>query len=157
MVKLRRRIARHALIGLDTSVWIYHLEENARYLPLTSEVLNQVQTGRPRGIISVLTLMELIVRPYRLDQPDVAAHYEALLSRFPNLMMVDVTQTVARRAAQLRGAYAIRAVDATLVATTLVAGGTAWVTNDRALGRLTPLLDVIVLDDFLETERRDRS
>ena len=152
MAQLGRRIDRHTLIGLDTSIWIYHLEENARYLSLTSELLSRVQVGRPGGIISFLTLMELIVRPYHLDQPDVAAHYEALLSQFPNLMMVDTTQNVARRAAQLRGAYSIRPVDAVLVATTLVAGGTAWVTNDRVLARLTPLVDGIILDDFLETD-----
>lgn len=147
MGNIRRRLAAHSLIGLDTSIWIYHLEGNERYLPLTTQILSAVQSGRPRGIISVVTVMELTVRPYRIQQPEVAARYEALLYHFPNARMIDVTQDIARRAAQLRGTYSLRSVDALHVATSLTAGATAWVTNDQGLRRLTPLMDVIILDD----------
>ena len=149
MVELRRRLARHALVGLDTSLWIYHLEGDPRYLPLTTGILSRVQTGRPSGIVSVITIMELTVRPYRLNKPDVAAHYEALLSHFPNLVIADTTQDIARRAAQLRAAYSLKTADALLVATCLIAGATAWITNDHALRRLSPTIDPILLDDFL--------
>jgi predicted nucleic acid-binding protein len=94
--------------------------------------------------------MELTVRPYRIKQPEVAAQYEALLSRFPNMRMADVTQNIARKAAQLRGTYSLSPVDALHMATCLTAGATAWITNDQALRRLIPLIDVIVLDDFLK-------
>jgi predicted nucleic acid-binding protein len=43
--------------------------------------------------------------------------------------------------------------DAFHVAASLVAGATAWITNDRALRRLAPLIEVMVLNDFLETDR----
>lgn len=149
MVGIERVLAAHSLIGLDTSLWIYHLEGNERYLPLTTIVLNGIQAGRQQAIASTITVMELTVQPYRVKQPEVAAHYEALLARFPNLRLIDVSRDVARRAAQLRGLYGVRAVDALHVATTLVAGATAWVTNDRELRRLANLVEVVVLDDFL--------
>lgn len=67
---------------------------------------------------------------------------------FPHLTLADVTRDVARWAAQLRARYRLRPADALQVATALVHRATAFVTNDRRLARLTPLLDIIVLDDL---------
>ena len=39
MGRLSERLAGHVAVGLDTSVFIYHLEAHPRYLPLTQEVL----------------------------------------------------------------------------------------------------------------------
>ena len=36
---LQQRLAPHQLIGMDTSVFIYHLEANPQYLPLTQQIL----------------------------------------------------------------------------------------------------------------------
>lgn len=154
MDDLGRRITGHALVGIDTSIWIYHLEANKRYISLTTRILAAVQSGRPRAVLSVLTITEIHVRPYRLNQPGVAAHYEAILAHFPNAHLVDMTLDVARRAAQLRAAYSLRPADALHVATSLVYGATAWITNDREMRRLASLIDVIILDDFLDLAAR---
>jgi predicted nucleic acid-binding protein len=68
---------------------------------------------------------------------------------FPNLIIADVTGGMARRAAQLRARYAIRPADGLHVATALANRATGFVTNDRALARLGPELDIIALDDFV--------
>jgi predicted nucleic acid-binding protein len=73
-----------------------------------------------------------------------------LLAHFPNLYIQEVTRTIARRAAQLRAVFSLRPADAIHVATGLVGGATAWITNDRELRRLTLLIDVVVLGDLLE-------
>lgn len=149
MVDIRRRVARHALVGLDTSIWIYHFEGHPRYAKLVGQILQAVKTGQPRAIVSAVTVMELTVRPYRLDQPSVATHYEAILRRFPNTRLLDVTPAVAQRAGQLRAMYSLLPADALQVATSLVAGATAWITNDQALCRLAPQTEIIVLDELL--------
>jgi predicted nucleic acid-binding protein len=146
--RLRERLAGHAIIGLDTSIFIYHLEGHPRYLPLTRELLAGVQAGRQRAITSTVTVMELTVRPWQAGRPAVAREYEALLVHFPHLTLADVTRDVARRAAQLRARHRIRPADALQVATALVHGATAFVTNDRRLMQLSPELDTIVLDKF---------
>lgn len=149
MGHLSERLASHTVIGLDTAIFIYHLEAHPRYLPLTQELLAGVQAGRWTAITSTVTVMELTVRPWQMDRPAVAREYETLLAHFPHLTLADVTRDVARRAAQLRARYRLRPADALQVATALVHGATAFVTNDRALKRLTPALDVIVLDDLI--------
>jgi len=46
MGQLSERVATHTLIGLDTSVFIYHLEGHPDYQPLTQELLAGVETGQ---------------------------------------------------------------------------------------------------------------
>jgi predicted nucleic acid-binding protein len=142
---LSEQLRSHERVGLDTSVFIYHVEAHEKYVPLTREVLRAVEGGRPLAVTSVVTLMELTVRPWRERRPGAARGYEA---HVPHLLLVDVTRDVARRAAQLRARYDVRPADALQAATALVHGATAFVTNDRRSSRLAPVLDVLVLDEF---------
>ena len=148
------RLAGHKLIGLDTVIFIYHLQAHDRYLSLTKELLNGVRSGRWRAVTSTVTIMELTVRPWQVNRPAVAYEYEALLVHFPNCMVADVTRDIARRAAQLRARYRLRPADALQVATALNRGATAWVTNDHALTRLAPDLEVVILDDFVVADEK---
>ena len=152
MGHLGERLATHTIIGLDTSVFIYHLEAHPVYLPLTRELLAGVEAGRWTAVTPTVTVMELTVRPWQLDRPAVARAYEALLVHFPHLILADVTRDVARRAAQLRARYRIRPADALQVATALIHEATAFVTNDRLPTRLSPALDVVMLDNFVPLE-----
>lgn len=145
-----QKLAGHTRVGLDTSVWIYQFEANRRYLPLTTHILTGIRLGRQTGVISIIALMELTVMPYKLGQPGVASQYEALLLNFPNLEVWDVSQEIARYAARFRGSLGVRALDALQVATALAAGATAFVTNDYGLVRLSKMLDIIVLDDYIQ-------
>jgi predicted nucleic acid-binding protein len=149
MANIRERLANHKIIGLDTAVFIYHFEAHPTYLGLTTAVLNNIQSGAQRGIISTVLLMELTVHPWRNKQPNAARQYETLLVNFPNLRMADVTRETARKAAQLRAEYNLRPADALHVATALINGATAFVSNDRQLVRLEPMIEPFVLDDFV--------
>ena len=148
MDPFRERLAEHAIVGLDTSVFIYHFENHPRYRPLTRALLAAVQAGRPEAITSTVTIMELTVHPWRVNRPAVARQYEALLVHFPNLTLADVTRDVARRAAQLRALHDLRPAGALHVASALVHEATAFVTNDRRLRRIAHEIDIIVLSDY---------
>jgi predicted nucleic acid-binding protein len=148
MDAFRERLAEHAIVGLDTSIFIYHLQDQPRYRRLTRTLLAAVQAGRLRAITSTVTIMELTVHPWRVNRPAVARQYEALLVHFPNLTVADVTRDVARRAAQLRARHDLRPADALHVASALLHEATAFVTNDRRLRRIAPEIDIIVLDDY---------
>lgn len=146
---IAERLAAHTTLGLDTSVFIYHVEANRRYLPLTRALLAGVQAGRWAALTSTISLMELTVRPWQLGFSAVAREYEALLVHFPHLTVLDVTRDVARRAAQLRADYRLRPADALQVGTALVHGATAFVSNDKGLMRLAPVIDVVILEDLV--------
>ena len=146
MGRLTEQLDIHRSIGLDTPVFIYHLEANPNYLSLTQEILGGVEQGRWNAVTSVITLMELTVRPWKLGREDVARKYEALLVHFPHLVLVDIDREVARWAARLRAEYGIRPVDALQAASCLVTGVKCLVTNDRRLGRLEEVMEVVVLE-----------
>ncbi len=145
---IAERLGRHAVVGLDTPVFIHHFEAHPRYLRLTQALLAGVQAGQWLAVTSAVTIMEVTVRPWQLGREAVAREYEALLAHMPHLTVADVTREVARRAAQLRARYRVRPADALQAATALVHGATALVTNDRLLERLSHELDVVILDDL---------
>ncbi len=150
MASIENALTQHHKIGIDTSVFIYHFESNAKYLPLTTTILEGIQNGRWRAVTSVIALMEINVHPWRMGKPRIAQTYETLLTHFPNLRIIDTNRDIARKAAQIRATYNFRSADALHIATAINSGATAWVCNDKQHRRLSNILDVFVLDDFLE-------
>jgi predicted nucleic acid-binding protein len=152
MGRLTERLSPGQLIGLDTSIFIYHLEAHPSYSPITREIFTGIETGQWSAATSVITLMELTVHPWKMDRQDVARKYEALLVHFPNLSLIEIDRDIARKAAQLRARYNIRPADALQAATCLVRSASPFITNDSRLSRLAPVLDVRLLGDFVRRE-----
>jgi len=150
MDELSKRLARAKVIGLDTSIFIYFLENNPKYGPLARITLNGIEQGKWDGVTSTITLMEITVRPWQLGNEMAAREYEAVLVHFPNLSLVDVDRNVARAAAQLRAKYNVSPPDALQVAASLAFGAKAFLTNDKRLAKLQELIDILVLDEFVE-------
>lgn len=148
------RLTAHTTVGLDTSVFIYQLEAHPDYLPITQTLFTGVQAGRWAAITSTITLMELTVRPWQIGRPAVAREYETLLVHFPHLTILDVTRDVARRAAQLRAEYRLRPADALQIGTAIIHGATAFVSNDRALLRVAPALEIVMLEQLRIADQR---
>jgi len=135
-------------VGVDTPVFIYHLEAHEKYAVLTQKIFSSMENGKWQGITSAITLMEINVHPWRVGREDVARKYEALLMNFPNLNIIHIDRDVARIASQLRARFDIRPPDALQIAASLVVGGRGFLTNDRRLSSLQSLTDIIVLDDY---------
>jgi predicted nucleic acid-binding protein len=148
MKKLLEFLRRHPVIGLDTSIFIYHLEDHPRYGPVTADLLTALENGVFQGVTSYLTLMEILVKPKAEGNLEAIRDYEFFLTTFPNLSFVSMGLEVARRAADLRGGYRLRPPDAIQLAAALVHGATAFLTNDKKL-KLVSDLKVLILDDWL--------
>lgn len=123
---------KHARVLLDTCVWIYHFEQHPLFGAAAGKVIETLEEGRFRGILSELTLLELTVRPLQLGRQDAADDYETLLSYFPNLELEPITRAVLLEAAALRAQFRLRTPDAIQLATGLRAGATLAITNDSA-------------------------
>lgn len=148
MAGIDQLLSRHQLLGIDTSVFIYHLENILPYADVTTLIFTPLIAGSLRAVTSVLSLMELTVQPLRLGQPAIAASYEANLAQVAGLSIVDIDRVVSRRAAELRALHRVNPADALQLAACLVAGATAFVTNDSRLRRVTEM-EVVMLDDLL--------
>lgn len=138
-------------VGLDTAVFIYFIERHPAFVDLVREIFSDTAAGRLAAVTSAMTLLEVLVLPYRTGNAILAEGYEALLTRSRGLQVVDVDRVQLRAAAQLRARYAVKTPDALQVAAALSKGCTAFVTNDRAVPRM-PGLCVLQLQDYSATD-----
>lgn len=148
MGRLTDRLSTAQIIGLDTSIFIYHLEAHTNYSQLTNEIFTGIEACQWSVTTSIITLMELTVHTWKLDRQDVARRYEALVVHFPNLRLHDMNRDIPRRAARLRARFNIRPAAALQAATCLFHSASPFITNDIRLLRLEPVLDVIILGGF---------
>ena len=146
--RLRLFLRRHRRIALDTSVFIYQLEANARYLALADVVFAWVERAGREAVTSTITMTELLVPSYRDHDERRVDEFYGLLSTYPNLRWIAPDLETADLAARLRAAYRLRTPDALQAATAIQANATGLVTNDPVLARVDEL-DVAVLDQLL--------
>ena len=145
---LRAFLRRHRRIALDTSVFIYQLEGNARYLALTDPVFSWLERAGHEAVTSTITMTELLVPSYRENDENRVDSFYGLLSTYPNLRWIAPDLETADLAAKLRAQYRLRTPDALQAATAIRANVTAMITNDPAFARIAEF-DTAVLDLFL--------
>lgn len=136
------------VIGVDTAVFIYFIEEHPQFLPLIDPLFAEADAGRRELATSALTLLEVLVVPYRAGNQVLADRYEALLTKSRGIRVVDVGREQLRAAAQLRAVTRAKTPDALQVVAALTAGCSTFLTNDRRLPTI-PGLRVLQLDSYL--------
>jgi len=143
-------LVRHERIGVDTMVFIYHLQDHPTYAPLTHAIFEAWEEGRNFGITSVITVLEILAKPRRDGNFAASRDYKELLTTYPNLRILDVDLQVATLAADLRAKYRIQTPDALQIATAVRAGASGFITNDEQLKQVAHEgIEVLLLDDLL--------
>jgi predicted nucleic acid-binding protein len=146
--QLRAFLRRHRRIALDTSVFIYQLEENARYLPLTDRLFSWLELPESEAVTSTITMAELLVQPYRdFDEQRVDEFY-GLLSTYPNLKWIAPNLEIADVTARLRARHRLKTPDALQAATAEHSRASGLVTNDSAFARVETF-ETLVLSRLL--------
>jgi predicted nucleic acid-binding protein len=141
-------LRRHQRIALDTSVFIYQLEANPRYIALADTVFSWLERPGHEAVTSTITMTELLVPSYRDKDEHRVDEFYALLSTYPNLRWIPPDLETADLAARLRADYRLRTPDALQAAAAIQAHATGFVTNDPAFTRITEF-KTAVLDQFL--------
>jgi predicted nucleic acid-binding protein len=135
-------------VGIDTSIFIYFIEETPRYVSTIDPLFAGATEGKFNLVTSALTLMEVLVVPYRTRNDVLAQRYEALLTRSRGVRVIDITRDDLRVAAQLRSSIAVTTPDALQLAAALGAKCTAFVTNDRRLPSSVSGLRIVQLGAY---------
>ena len=149
-MKLIDDVGRDA-VAIDTAVFIYFIEEHPRYLPLIAPLFEEAARGKRELVTSAVTLLDLLVVPYRVGNLQLAQRYEVLLTRSGGVRVIDITRDQLRAAAQLRAATAMKTPDALQVAAALSAECRTLVTNDRHLPAVAGVR-ILQLSAYLEYE-----
>jgi predicted nucleic acid-binding protein len=136
-------------VGVDTAVFIYFIEEHPRFTSAVLPLFKQADEGKRDLVTSALTLLEVLVVPYRAGNRPLAERYEALLTRSRGIQLVDLSPDQLRAAAQLRAVTGVKTPDALQLVAAISAGCTTFLTNDRRLPAI-PGLRIVELDSSME-------
>lgn len=134
-------------LGLDSACLIYLSEvfDHPR-----GHFLRELMAEADRTFVtSTLCLAEYLVKPHKQAHPAVTALRESIV-RLPRLQVVELTADIAQEAARIRAATGWKLPDAVAVATAIIGGADAFLTNDRQLTRADSGLDILILDDLLD-------
>jgi predicted nucleic acid-binding protein len=141
-------LRRHHRIALDTSIFIYQLEANARYVALADTIFSWLERTGHEAVTSTITMTELLVPSYRDKNEQRVDAFYGLLSTYPNLRWIAPDLEAADLAAKLRAQYRLRTPDALQAATAILSRATGLITNDPAFAGVKEL-DTAVLDQYL--------
>jgi predicted nucleic acid-binding protein len=119
-------------ILLDSSALIAFHSRLERAHPLAEHLLGRIADSDDpvHGYYSFVSAIEILVRPIRSGQ-DRFTFMHTFLSEFPNLTGLPLDMVVAVQAANLRAVAGLALPDAVVVASGLLAGCEAIVTNDE--------------------------
>jgi uncharacterized protein len=120
-------------IGVDTAAFIHFIEAAPAWLPAITPLFRAADAGDLELVTLAVTLLEVLVVPYRANNEVLAARYEALLTRSRGIRLIDLTREQLRQAARLRALTGVRTPDALQLIAAHDAGCTAFVANDRRL------------------------
>jgi predicted nucleic acid-binding protein len=146
--RVRAFLRRHRRIALDTSIFIYHLEPNPKYLAYTDPIFSWLERSKSNAVTSTITMAELLVLPYRQGDEQWADDFYGLLSTYPNLNWIAPSLEIANLAARIRALHRLRTPDALQAATAENLLATGLITNDPVFARVHSF-ETLVLEDIL--------
>lgn len=135
-------------VAVDTAAFIYFIEAHPTYLPALLPLFTAADLEQLMIVTSAITVLEVLVVPYRAGNMVLASRYEALLTRSRGMFLREIDRTQLLAAAQLRAVARVRTPDALQLAAALSEGCTAFVTNDQRI-RSLPNLPVLQLGNYI--------
>jgi predicted nucleic acid-binding protein len=137
-------------LAVDTVIFIYFIEEHPQFLQIIEPLFREVDEGRIEFITSALTLLEVLVVPYRTGDQPLAERYESILTRSRGVHIVDISRHCLRAAAQLRAKTGMKTPDSLQLAAALATGCSAFLTNDRQLPTV-PGIRILQLASYIRS------
>jgi predicted nucleic acid-binding protein len=138
---------RHALIGLDTNVLVYLIDQVSPWDGLVEEIITAIEGGLCRATLSALSLGEILGSLARSEELALLERYAAEIRDIPGLTVQPLSADLAVDAAVIGGIRGLSLADAVHLACARAAGATAFVTNDRRI-RGSRKLEVVYLDEL---------
>lgn len=136
-----------SLVYVDTSTVIYSVEKFPEYVPLLAPLWLRLQAGEIEIVSSELILMETLVLPLRNSHSILINAYELLLLS-SEMRLIPISQSILRRAANLRAKTHLKTPDAIHAETALSVSCNQFITNDKGFRNISSL-PVVILNEVL--------
>lgn len=138
------------MVLLDSTTLIAYLDGGEAATPVATHVLDDyVRPGRNVAVVSMVTVMEVLVKPRKRSIRHYT-HALDFLTKFPNLEAKPIDLVVAQEAASVRANHNLRPPDALVVATGIVHQVSHLVTNDKRWKSIADRrIKIVYLEDHL--------
>jgi len=146
--RLRAFLRKHQRVALDTSIFIYELEDYPKYQILARHVFQWLAEPSNSALTSTLTMTEVLTRPYAEKDPLWVNRYYKLLTHYPNLEWVAPGIEIADLAARYRAQYRMRTPDAIQAATAVRSGVRGFISSDPVFKRIKEI-DALLFEDLV--------
>ena len=140
---------RGSRICIDTAPFIYFIEKDPKYLGIVRPIFAEINAGKIDALTSTITLLEVLVLPFKTKNESLAEKYRDILLYAEGLTTFEIFHEVSELSAKLRAKYSIRTPDAIQIAVGIIYGADAFLTNDSSLKKVKDIR-VVILEDFLE-------
>ena len=120
-------------LGLDSAPVIYFVEANPEFHARCLPFFAAIDGGQIEAVTSTITLPETLVHPLQTRDTARATAFRNLLLATQGITIIPLTVAIAERTARLRADYNLKTPDAVQIATALVSGCDAFLTNDDKL------------------------
>jgi predicted nucleic acid-binding protein len=148
-LKLPAELRNRKHVVIDTNVFIYCFTEDIRFGKTAAFVIQSAELKRFHAVITPVTMAELLVKPLRMNRPDLAEKIRSTVGRFSNIEPVEIDFNMAEMAGALRAKYGLLLPDMFQAAAALTGQKPCMITNDKKLRRVEEI-DVFTLDDFVD-------
>ena len=142
--RVKKLLKGHQVVGLDTMLFIYSMEARRPYIPFLRSIFYYIERGLTKGVTSIITLIEVLIKPLKDQNIKAVKNYKFLLNNFPNIRMVNIDPKLAEKGAELRARYGIRIPDALQLASAIENQATIFLSNDYNLKKIKEIEIVLV-------------
>ena len=122
------------------------MESHPHYGKIVKGIFNDIENGIVEAITTNITLLEVLVHPYRIGNEKLAGQYRDILLNSEGLTTFEVNHEISNQAAKIRAKYSIRTPDAIQISTAIIHNADVFLTNDDALKKISEI-NVVCLND----------
>ena len=92
-------------VCIDTAPFIYYIEKHQKYLSVVKPVFVEIDAGKIEAITSTITLLEVLVHPFKTGNETLAERYREILLYSEGLTSFEILHEVSEMASKLRAKY----------------------------------------------------
>ena len=137
-------------ITIDTNIFINVKEEEEPFFKYSSKILDAIEDGQLKGVISIITIAELCVGYYIVNKPKEKDEYISKLYSQDNFIIVNLDRVLADQSAKIRSETNLRLPDSIIVAVSLLEKVSFLISNDERFNRAERFIKVCTSEEFCE-------
>lgn len=134
-------------VAIDSMCFIYQFESNKTYGEIVRQLFLRLQNQKLTAVTSAITLAEILSFKKLQEDRILFEDTKTRLRQTPGLLIIPVDEAISEVSSIIKYKYSVVLPDAIQIATAVVSGQDALITNDRGLQKIREI-KVLILDNF---------